>query len=1118
MSDSLTSDARPNPGSHPPNSKSSVAKKIFGHFTAIAAALVCAATMASAQTGATISGTVTSEAGVPLPSVNVLLPGLNYGTQTDDAGHYSFTVPASRANGQTANLVARVIGYTARTVPVTLAAGQNIAQDFVLVVNPLRLGDVLVTGAGTTSTRERLGSVINSVDSGLIRRSNNPQNLVSALAATAPNVEVRTQSGDPGASASIKIRGNASLTGTNQPLFVVDGQPIDNQTISTNGGDQSTVSANRAADINPSDIESVEILKGAAAASIYGARAANGVILVTTKRGRSGPTRYTLSSNSTWDNVQSVIPLQQTYGQGTSSTAPAVCGGPDCSLASVSWGPLIPAGTPTFNHEKEIFDTGHTFDNNLSMSGGNDRTSFYLSGGLTAQDGTVVGPNNRYNRATFRLKGTHQLTSTLNVGGNFNYIDTRGRFVQKGSNTSGLLLGALRTTPAFDNTQYLDPVSGLHRSYRFPDPSPTSITDSRGYDNPFFTLNNNGNKSELGREIANVNAEWTPFGWLTVKETLGGDYYSEERIEALPFTSSAAPAGRVLRFDLNNLEIDHNLIATAVHPIGQNVDLTFSVGQNLNSRRFRSTFIEGDNLKAPTPFSLQNTLSTTPNELNSLAHIESYFTQADLGVYNQLFLSGRLRNDGYSTFGASKRRNNFPAFTAAWTFTNALHNEDHKGILSFGKVRFAYGETGKEPPVYSSITALSTGINAFGSGFGDFINATQNGQSALITSFLIGNNALRPERSRENEYGADLGFFDQRADLGLTWYNKRSTDVIIAVPVSAAQTGATQQFANAASLSNKGVEVSLNVRPITSRNVAWEVGATYGRNRGLVNSLAGAQFIPYNLEGFNGSIGSSTVGYAPGVIRGLDFARCGLGLQFDIDNDNVVDDIDGLCAASGPFKKGALYLGADGLPVVDPTDRVIADPNPHYTMGFNTSIKLANKLTLSGLLDVRKGGQVWDGTRSALLNFGTHAETLIRNQQGQFGKNFLTDIYPNVAGPGAVGAGVVAFTTPNAWAAWFRGEGGSFGQSAAQFIEDGSFVKLREVSISYTLDQPAIQRLLGFSTVDVRFAGRNLHTWTKYRGLDPEASLGGAEFLTQGIDFFNNPQTRSFVLSLNFNR
>ena len=750
------------------------------------------------------------------------------------------------------------------------------------------------------------------------------------------------------------------------------------------------------------------------------------------------------------------------------------------------------------------------------MSGGNDRTSFFLSGGLTDQQGSVVGPNNRYNRASFRLKGTHQVTSTLNVGGNFNYVDTRGRYVQKGSNISGLLLGALRTTPTFDNTQYLDPTFGLHRSYRFPNPTPTSINSSRGYDNPFFTLNNPGNRSELGRQIANVNAEWTPLGWLTVKETLGGDYYSENRIEALPFTSSQAPSGRVLRFDLNNLEIDHNLIATAVRPIGKNVDLTFSIGQNLNSRRFRSTFVEGDNLKAPAPFSLQNTLSTTTNEFNSLAHIESYFTQADVGLYNQLFLSGRLRNDGYSTFGASKRRNNFPAFTAAWTFTNALHNDEHKGILSFGKLRFAYGETGKEPPVYSAITALSTGINAFGSGFGDFINATQNGQPALITSFLIGNSALRPERSRENEYGADFGFLDQRADLGLTWYNKRSTDVIIAVPVSAAQTGATQQFANAASLSNKGVEISFNMRPVTTRNVAWEAGITYGRNRGVVNSLAGAQFIPYNNEGFVGAIGSSTVGFAPGVIRGLDFARCGRGLKVDIDGDNVVEDIDALCGAG--FKPGALFLNTDGQPVVDPTDRVIANPNPHYIMGFNSSLKLMNRLTLSALVDVRKGGQVWDGTRSALVNFGTHEESLIRNQQGIFGKNFLTDIYPNVAGPGALNGGVVAFSTPDEWATWFRGEGGSFGQTSAQFIEDGSFVKFRELSLNYTFDQPVVKRLLGFSTLDVRFAGRNLHTWTKYRGLDPEANLGGAEFLTQGLDFFNNPQTRSFVLSLNFNR
>ena len=256
--------------------------------------------LSAAQT--TISGRVTSEAGTPIPNATVFLEGMSLGTQADETGRYSFTVPAARATGQTVQLVARLIGYSARRAPVTLNAGQ-VAQDFILAVNPLRLEEVVVTGAGTTSIRARLGNVINTVDSNLIRRSSEPQNVVNSLAGKAPNVEVRSQGGDPGAGSSVKIRGSATILGTNQPLFVIDGQPIDNQAISTDltltlnqPGGGGGVSQNRAADINPNDIESIDILKGSSAGAIYGARAANGVVLITTKRGRTGPTRYTLQS------------------------------------------------------------------------------------------------------------------------------------------------------------------------------------------------------------------------------------------------------------------------------------------------------------------------------------------------------------------------------------------------------------------------------------------------------------------------------------------------------------------------------------------------------------------------------------------------------------------------------------------------------------------------------------------------------------------------------------------------------------------------------------------------------------------------------------------------------
>jgi TonB-dependent SusC/RagA subfamily outer membrane receptor len=412
MYNRFMSAARPVSGFNPPNPKSNTIAKLVSKIVIAVAVFACAASAALAQAGTTITGTVTNEQGAALPGATVMIQGTTIGAHTDDAGRYTIVVPGDRANGQSVTLVARVIGYAARTVPVVLTAGGNIAQNFALVVNPLNLDVVVVTGAGTSTTRARLTTTINTVDSSSINRAANPQNVVSALAGQAPNVEVRTQSGEPGSSASIKIRGASSLSGTNQPLFVVDGQPIDNQTISTqsiangsgtvSGADASTVAPNRASDINPADIESVQILKSAAAAAIYGARAANGVVLITTKSGAPGATRYTLSSTETFDHLSAPDILQHSFVQGSllDGTTNA-CGGPDCTVSRYSWGPAAAAGTPMFNHEDELFDTGLTADNNLQVSGGNERTTFYASGGLL--EGNPAGELEAHDRRESQL-------------------------------------------------------------------------------------------------------------------------------------------------------------------------------------------------------------------------------------------------------------------------------------------------------------------------------------------------------------------------------------------------------------------------------------------------------------------------------------------------------------------------------------------------------------------------------------------------------------------------------------------------------------------------------------------------------------------------------------------
>ena len=1114
--------ARPVSGSHPPNSPN-ILRKLVRSLAAVSALLFGAASVAAAQAGTTISGTVTSEGGAPLPGATVLIQGTTIGTHTDDAGRYTIVVPASRANGQSAVLVARTIGYAARTIPITLTAGSNMTQDFALVVNPLNLDVVVVTGAGTSTTRERLTTTINTVDSSALNRAANPQNVVSALAAQAPNVEVRTQSGEPGASASIKIRGASSLSGTNQPLFVVDGQPIDNQTISTQsivtgsgtaqGADASTVAPNRASDINPADIESIQILKSAAAAAIYGARAANGVVLITTKSGAAGATKWTISSTETFDKVNTPDILQHTFVQGIDGD-PATCDGTDCTVSRWSWGPAAAAGTPMFDHSKELFDTGITADNNLQVSGGNERTTFYASGGLMNQNGYLKGPNNKYNRATVRLKGTQQINSQLKVSGNLSYIDTRGKYVQKGSNVSGVMLGALRTPPDFNNQDSYLP-NGLQRAYRFPNASSiAAMQNAVYYDNPFFVLDNPGNRSELGRSVSNLNIDWTPLEWLNVSETLGADYYNDWRLESLPLTSANDVVGNVTRNDINNLEIDHNLIATAKHTFGTNTDLTVTVGQNLNSRRLRQTYAFGEQLIAPQPFNIQNTISPFVQEYRALRHIEAYFAQAEVSLLDQLVLNLGIRNDGFSTFGSANPRANYPKASAAWTFSNLLNGRDRTGILSYGKLHLAYGETGKEPPAYAAVTAL-TNTTFFGlGGYGDLLKPGINGQGALATSLTQGNPDLRPERNRELEYGADLAFLNNKIDMSATAYNKRGSDIILSAPINAAANGATLQVLNAAEIKNQGVELTLNLHPIQQANVGWDIGVQYGRNKGRVLSLNGAQFINYNLEGFQGAIGTSAVGFAPGVIQGSDFVRCGRNItNVAIPGLGVVDDVDGTVCSGAPA--GALVLGDDGLPVADPTQRIIADPNPKYTMSYSSNLRWS-KFSLSGLLDVRKGGSVWNGTRGILDFFGTGKDTYIRTRtDGQYGVNYMTNIYPVTVGPGK---NVVPFQSPNDWENWFLGDGGGFGTVGAQFVEDGSFAKLREVSLTYTVDQPFLRNLTGFSTADIRIAGRNLKTWTKYSGFDPEVNLGGAEFLTQGLDYFINPPTRSFVLSFSLSR
>ncbi|HSG07240.1 MAG TPA: SusC/RagA family TonB-linked outer membrane protein [Longimicrobiales bacterium] len=1071
----------------------------------------------AAQEPTTLTGRVMGAEGVAVEAASVYIESMNIGVLTNAQGRYLMIIPASRVTGQTVTIRASIIGRAAHELEVTLTPGTQVL-DFVLATDPLRLEEIIVTGAGLNTERQKLGVTINSVKAEEISLSQEV-NLVASLAGKAPNVEVVSSAGDPGAGSYIRIRGANSLLGSNQPLFVVDGVPVDNSSTTVENSVAGTVVTNRVMDLNPNDIASVEILKGAAAAAIYGSRAANGVVLVTTKSGTPGTNRIEYRSSMSWDEVNRTVPLQRAFGQGLAGVtglnaafgeAPGTIpeSGEVCidvygvprDRCPTSWGLPISAGTPVYNHADEIYRTGLRSDQFMTWSGGNESTDYYLSVGRLDQQGVIVGPQN-YDRTTVRLKASHSFRDDLRIGGNFAYTDGAGDFVQQGSNISGIQLGALRTPPDFNNLPYLTE-TGLQRTYRRP--NPTSMTQSLGYDNPFWIANDITNTANVGRTFGNVNAHYTPFNWLKVDYTLGADYSADERRTVFPKSSSDFPNGRVVRADIVNFEIDHNLVVTGTRDLNDDMNLTLALGQSLNQREFRRYQVNGQNLIYGTD-QLDFTVDKIPDERTERVRTDGYFAQAQMDLYDQLYLTGGVRYDGSSTFGGDDQRFAYPKASAAWDFSRYLDNTP----VSFGKARLAYGVAGKQPPIFSNVSAFQTATITDGWLNPNGLQTIYRGNEGVVSENTLGNMDIKPERTAEYEAGLDFAFLDNRLSVGLTYYYQHTTDAILAVN-TAPSTGFFSKYANAAEFENEGFEASMALNVLNTDKVQWNIGTQWATNTSCVLDLAGTE--EFTLTGFTGSSnsvvapvrddnGNITKCYPIGVMYTDDFIRFGNG---SVDDDGV--DIDG--AYSG-WNAGDVYIGPDGYPQYDPQNRVTGDANPDWTASIRNNIQIGSNLRLSALFDFKHGGDAWNGTKGALYFFGTHRDTEAYHGEGKsevFGETYLKQF--DVAGPGA------GQSVPLNWLTWFwNGIGSGFTGPASQFIEDAGYVKLRDVSVAYTFrDQDWLNRL-GFSSLDIMVSGRNLKTWTNYTGIDPENNLDG-QTLGRGIDYFNNPQTRGWVFNV----
>ena len=1094
-------------------------------------------TLLAAQ--ATITGKVTSGSGAPLQSASVFIQGLNVGTLTGQDGGYSFQVPAARfSSGQQVQLIAQLIGYRAEAHTVTLTTSATTVSNFSLELDPLRLTEIVATGSGTEARRERLGNSVATVSGATVQKANET-NVVAALAGRVPNVLTTPMGGDAGASVAIQIRGAKSFGGS-QPAIIIDGVPANNnsrQGAALGGSGFGAPAPNRAIDINPEDIESVEILKGAAATSIYGAAAGSaGAILITTKKGKAGRTTYSLRSTFQQDEALSYIPVQLKYGIGSGGATPAgviytgtdlTCGpNVNCTPGSAffSWGPEMPAGTTTYDHSKEVFENGRIWDNSLSMSGGNERTTFYLSLGGLDHNGFIVAENDYFKRYSIRFSGTHAILDNLTVGANGSYAQTKGSGIDRGNSTTGVGLAALRQPAAFNAKDYLS-AEGVHRSWRFPNPGLSCISTvvascSRGFDNPFYGIHENQNTQETGRFFGSINANWKPIDWLQVNYTLGGDYTSDDRMFAIASASVGAAGGQMNRWQFYDRVIDSNLTTTGTWQVNNNISSSVTLGQNLNEVFFRQLDVTGTVWIAPQPFKLSNlTNRQIPNDSEQRRRIEGYFAQGTLDLYDQLFLQARIRNDGSSAFSENNQRAWYPGGSVAWSFTKALTLPEN--VVSFGKLRLAYGESGQQPTLYQQQDLFSV------TSFADFnpgsLQAPSlNGLGGLYPSTTKGNPDIAPERVRELEAGFDLSLFRGRADVGVTRYMTKSTDVIFAVGL-APSTGVTSQSFNAGELENKGWEIATNYRPVMRQDLSVEFGLNWAMNRNkvlslgaTVDQLSGKDPMPTEEScgdvaqharcqiGFGSSFSGQTthaqVGYPLGIWRSSGYVRCG---------NSALETVVGTYCDGAP--DGALYIAANGLPVLDTNVRAYGNPEPDWTGSLSAAVNFKG-ISVSAFVDHRRGGDVLNMTRASMYQYGTHKDTEIRGETRTFGRDMLCHnktcdiINGPVVGPGA-NTGIVIGES------YFTTLGATAGPIEAR-LEDGTHTRLREVSVAYSFRDAWVQKIAGMRQLDLKVSGRNLKLWTEYSGLDPETNIGGAANANRGVDWFGTPMSRAWVVSV----
>ena len=1082
----------------------------------------------------TVSGRVSSvEDGSPLPGVNVVLKGTTNGTATDSDGNYKLILPSGDAV-----LTFSFIGLQSVEVPV----GERTVVDVQMSLDIQQLSEVVVTAVGIEREKKALGYAVASVNAQNLQQRSEVDPL-RALQGKMAGVNITGAGGAPGQSTKINIRGISSLTGNTQPLFVVDGIPFDNSVNSNNtqgssGEDagRNTVFSNRAFDLDPNNIESITILKGAAAGALYGSRATNGVVIVTTKAAKKGTKKglevnfasslnfeeisgipdyqdvYTQGSNQVYNGAfignwgapfeNHVDAINAQYGTNYSKSYGKYSAGPNAgqpypdgtgphpyatrfpSLTQFRDADGQPLAVPIVPHDiiGGFFNRGQTTENAITISNGSEKMNMNAS--VSRMDQTGMIPNSGASRTALSFGGNGQLANGLIISGNVNYANTTQHSPQSGASAFTDYYGGQGAGSIYARLFYLPRNFNLN-GYPFENPVDGSNLFYRALDNPRWIAKYNKYTSNVNRVYGGLSLGYDIKEWLNVQLKGGINTYSERRVDIVRSGGINEPLGHVINDDLTNTEQDYNLIFTVQKDFSENFAFRGIFGGGANQRSFVRSRVTGteiisDGLNTGL-YKLDATATQIANsDYNSLRRLNSLYTDLLLSYKDYLFLNLGGRNDWSSTLPKDNNNYFYPFASVSLVLSDVV---TMPGFISMTKVRAAGAKVGSDANVYQTSTNYVIGV-PFTTGAG-----VKTNRASL--SNTLGNPTLKPEFTTEYEGGLEMQFADNRIGFDVTYFSRKSTDQIISAALPRS-TGFTQQIINFGELDNKGWEVALNATPVKlSNGLTWDFSVAYTRIRSSVIDAGPTKEIIVGGPGSSlATIHRNDEPY--GQIFGTKNARSADG-QLLIDPNT-------------------------GMPFLLQESEIIGNPNPDFTLGWNNTISFKG-ISLRALIDWKQGGDFYSFTGASLLLRGQLKQSIdregLRVVPGILGN---TQTYePILSNPDDPNSTIKNTIPVTAFDSHFSNGWGAYGADEVN-VYDGTVIRLREVSLGYSLPRTILSKT-PFGSVNISISGRNLW-WNAPNvledlNLDPEVLGGTSGTNVQGFEYGAAPTTRRYGVNLN---